>query len=349
MSAPRIGLIARCDNTGLGTQSWEFFNHIPCKALVIDFSAMASGSNRPILEPHFDRFPGQTQFKWGNVHNLRGDIPAHIIEDFLNDIDILFYIETPYDFNIFDICRRRGIKTILQLNYEFLDYPSSLPHPDLFAAPSMWNWDNISEPKIFLPVPVNTDVLPVLPPRRNHFIHVAGRPAENDRNGTKCLFKALQHVKSDITVSVKTQTPIHLPNVPGNVIATCYTGNLINYWDSYGYGGVLVMPRKYGGLCLPINEAIASGMPVITTDISPNNEWLPSTWLVEAKYVKSFQSKRMVDVYEVDPVVLATKIDRFCNPEFYEVNRNRAIEMRSGMAWSALKEKYYEVFKKLMG
>lgn len=345
----RIGLIARCDSTGLGTQSWEFFNHIPCKALVIDFSNMIPvGEHNTILRPHTSRFPGQKVIRWGTVHNLRGDIPTEIIEEFVHDIDILFCIETPYDYNIFDVCRRRGVKTILQLNYEFLDYPSNLPLPDLFAAPSMWNYDAIPEPKVFLPVPVNTERLTVKPPRANTFIHIAGRPAEQDRNGTRCLFSALRYVKSAITVIVKSQTLIHIPNLPANINIICEVGNKENYYDNYDQGGVLVLPRKYGGLCLPINEALSCGMPVITTAISPNNTWLPTEWLVSSHHMGAFQSKKVVEFYHVDQIELAAQIDAHCNQDVYEAARDKAIELRKSISWFMMREKYYEVFENLL-
>lgn len=39
----------------------------------------------------------------------------------------------------------------------------------------------------------------------------------------------------------------------------------------------MILPRKYAGLCLPMNEALMSGLPVIMTDIEPNNVILPKS------------------------------------------------------------------------
>lgn len=344
----RVGLIARCDSTGLGVQSREFFTHIPCKALVIDFSNMVEGdSHKEILRPHFEWYPGQTQLTWGSEHHLRGDIPTPVIEEFIKDIDILFCIETPYDYNIFDACRVRGVKTILQLNYEFLDYPSSLPAPDLFAAPSMWNYALVPEPKIFLPVPVNTKNF-TQQRAENTFVHIAGRPAEHDRNGTQCFLNSLQHVKNEIKVIIKGQRHVNIPHLPGNITIETEFGNKANYYENYSSGGVLVMPRKYGGLCLPMNEALASGMPVITTDISPNNLWLPDEWLVRSTHKQTFQCKRPVDIYEVDQLALARKIDEFCNRDYYNNAVDKACDLSNTISWEALREKYYEVLTPLL-
>src|SRR5581483_7515404 len=59
--------------------------------------------------------------------------------------------------------------------------------------------------------------------------------------------------------------------------------NIANYEDIYKKGSVLVLPRKYGGNCLPMNEALSAGMPVIMSNISPQADFLPDKWLVDAK------------------------------------------------------------------
>jgi glycosyltransferase involved in cell wall biosynthesis len=343
----RIGLIARCDHTGLGIQSKEFFDHIPCKAFVIDFSEMvSSGSFKKILNPNLDWYPNQTYFKWGKEHNLRGDIPTHIIEEFIKDIDVLFAMETPYDFNIFDMCRQRRIKTVLQLNYEFLDFPSRhLPAPDLFAAPSLWNYDNIPRVKTFLPVPVNTKHF--TPSRKlKTFVHIAGRPAAHDRNGTDLFLESLQYVENEITVIVKGQHPVNVPGIKPNINLITDIGSKENYYENYS-GGVLVMPRKYGGLCLPMNEAIAAGMPVIAPNISPNNDWLPEEWLVPASHYGGFNSKKRVEVYHTDVVALAKKIDQFSDEGFYNSACDRALEIREQISWENLLPKYEQTFSEL--
>ncbi len=343
----RIGLIARCDNTGLGIQSMEFFKHIPCKALVIDFSSMAEGSHKPILHPHPERFPMQKVFKWGTEHNLRGDIPMDVINDFLKDVDIVFAMETPYDYNIFNECKRRGIKTILQLNYEFLDFPNRhLPAPDLFAAPSMWNYDRIPDPKIYLPVPANTMAFQFIRKEKT-FVHISGRPAINVRNGTDTFFESLNYVKNDINVIVRAQTRIHIPPLKHNINLSIDISNKENYTDNYT-GGVLVMPRKYGGLCLVMNEAIAAGMPVIATDISPNNQWLPKEWLVESQSAGRFQSKMSVEVHTAIPQKLAEKIDQFCDNDYYDDQVMQACRLSDTISWETFVPVYYKTFRDLL-
>lgn len=340
----KIGLIARADNTGLGIQSKGFYDNIQCTALVVDMSPMGPGLQ--MLIPDLGRYPGQRVVKVNPPHHLMGWMPKNVINEFLDGLDVVFAMETPYDYSIFALCRARGIKTILQPNYEFLDFPSGLPTPDLFAAPSLWNFNNIPEPKIFLPVPVNTNHFTHNRAEKT-FVHVAGRPAVHDRNGTMTLIRCLEYVKSNITVIVRSQRPLRVnyamkPNI--NLIVD-HTDKK-NYFENYT-GGVLVMPRKFGGLCLPMNEALAAGMPVIATDIEPNNLWLPKEWLVPASKWGEFPSKKRVQVYDADLISLAEKIDEFCDPQVYNAAIEKTKTISEEISWNAMASTYKKVFESL--
>lgn len=345
----RIGAICRCDNTGLGIQSKEFFDNIPCKALVIDVSNI---SDR--MEQNHNWYPNMTVFKIEKVGGL-DKIPKDIILDFIKDIDVLITFESPYDYRIFEMCRERGIKTVLQLNYEFLEYPNkehNYPMPDLLAAPSPWHYSNIMQPKTYLPVPVNTDKIKPAAPAPRLFIHIIGNKAVHDRNGTDIFLQSLQHVKEKILVVVfsqfkmPSQTRAEL-KIPDNVDLVFTDRNAPNYYENYP-GGVLVMPRKFGGLCLPAQEAIAAGMPVIMTDVCPNNKWLPWEWLVPAEYITTFRCKKFVDVYHADPVKLAEKIDEFCDKDFYNAAVEKTRAIKHTISWDTLRPTYMEMFKKLV-
>lgn len=328
----RVGIIARCDKTGLGIQSKEFFDHIRCKALVIDISAI---NNTIPQRPNW--YPNQTIYRIQQM----GSIPKEVIADFISDIDVLMTFENPYDYWIYDICRAKGIKTILQLNYEFLEYPSALPRPDLFLSPSMWHYDDIPEPKMFLPVPVNTKLFSANRKPKT-FVHIEGRKAAHDRNGTQTFLNSLQYVKNEITVILKSQNQISIPALPSNIHLQYDFNNRENYWENYT-GGVMVMPRKYGGLSLIMNESMAAGMPIITTDISPNSNWLPRSWLVPASKTGEFRCKRQIEIFEADAVKLAAKIDEFCDESTYDAAVLKASQLAGKISWEKLTHIYTDV------
>lgn len=329
----RVGAILRQDFTGLGIQSKEFFDHVPCKALVIDSTKLNSSQQNP----HW--YPGQQTVKVDTWLKIKQEI----IDEFLRDIDILMTFETPYDFSIYDTCRKRGIQTVLQLNYEFLEYPSKHPLPDIFAAPSLWHYDEIPSPKMFLPVPVNTEhFIPQL--KEKTFVHISGRHAVHDRNGTYSFLNSLRYVMNYITVILTGQQFFTIPTLPSNIKIRSDFNNKENYWGNYT-GGVMVLPRKYGGLSLPAQEAIGCEMPVIMTDISPNNTWLPKEWLVPAYHSLSFKCKTNVDVYEADLRQLAAKIDEFCDKDFYYNAVEKAKKIKERISWARLLPTYKGLFK----
>lgn len=340
----RIGLIARADNSGLGIQTWELYRHLaPAKVLVIDVGHLHDTSAHCNKATHLDRYPGATV-----CHGWR---PSRAqLADFLTGLDVVLTCETPYNLALYALAREMGVRTALQLNYEFLEQ-GPLLGPDLLIAPSLWHWDDIATPhgsrKIHLPVPIATDRFgPRRPFQRaaEHFVHIVGRPAIHDRNGTIDLLRALRHVQSDITVSIRTQDSQFVPalgGIPGNVKIKIERRDVANYWDNYTTGDVLVMPRRFGGLCLPVNEALGAGMPVIMTDIEPNNLWLPPEWLVPAEYFGSFAAKSSIDIYRADPHALALKIDEMaCGP--FNEEQIRARNLATLLSWRNWQRAYVE-------
>lgn len=333
----KVGIFARCDDTGLGIQSREFFNHVKCKALVID------STNFKNLPQHFEWYPRQTVFK--PERTLM--IPENVIMDFVMGLDVLVTFETPYDYKVFDICRKYEVKTILQPNYEFLEYPSDKPLPDLFAAPSTWHFDNIPNPKVLLPVPVNTSLF-TFEPKFKTFVHVVGKPAVFDRNGTDLFLASLKYVKKPISVIVHSTHRLTIPQIPPYVNFYVDSRPKPNYWENFT-GGVLVMPRKYGGLSLTVNEALGAEMPVIMSNISPNKDWLPPEWLVNVRQKGSFMCKQKIDIWETDPQLLAYKIEEFCDERFYLTAVEKAMELKQQLSWDNLLPLYKKTFKNLTG
>lgn len=345
----RLGLIARCDSRGLGIQSHEAYRHLhPVKTLVV---------NCPSAKPlplHPERFPGAMV-----IDRIPTDEDC---KQFLAGLDVVLTFETPYNHNLFSIAREMGVKTVLQYNFEFLAHLQhpDWPQPDLFAAPSTWRFDDVPfANKALLPVPIATDRFTKHRDSVNsgirRFLHVVGRPAVADRNGTCDLLQALQYVTSEIVVTVKCQEPGYVSGLvpglttPDNVTLIVDSGDVLEYQDLYTGHDVLVMPRRFGGLCLPVNEALGAGMPVIMPCIEPNLDWLPYLWLVDDVDVKSsLMTKARIDVYETNPRALAYTIDEFStNHEFFADAREHALALADSLSWDALEPMYDKVFTEL--
>ncbi len=417
----RLGLIARADDTGLGVQTHEFYKHMDvAKTMVIDLSDFNQN------EQHFDRYPDATIVK--------GFPTPTDFSNFLKGLDIIFTCEIPYGYNLFEMAEFMGVKTVLQYNYEFLDYLQSpqLPKPSLFVAPTLWHYDEVAyDNKAVLPVPIATEhfnnredcicqeekktatttYLPTsgqygstgaktlvsaksvdkkqkdqkytTPSMRGQqsttlgsvaesassyqttcylhkvtadtFLHIVGKPAVHDRNGTSDLLKALQFVTVPIKVIIKCQQKAYVEflssgfAIPENVELVIDTKTEDNYWDNYKEGDVLVMPRRYGGLCLPVNEALGAGMPVIMPAIDPNDTWLNTDWLVPATKTGEFMARTTIDIFTTDAEALAKKITQFATDRsFYSRAKHLAYNYKHRQSWATLKPVYETVFDELI-
>lgn len=337
----RLGLIARADHRGLGRQTRAIFDQLhPNKTLVV---------NCPSAHPlplHLEYFPGATI-----VNRIPTDRDCR---DFLRDgVDVVYSAETFYNPNLPDIAREFGVKTLLHINREFLDLRD---RPDLWAAPSMWHFDEIPEPRMFLPVPIDLDAFPSRPPssKATRFLHVIGRPAIHDRNGTADLLDSLDYVRSPITVTITCQDPHYVSGllasrrIPRHITVDVRTGDAKCFTDLYKDQDVLVLPRRFAGLCLPANEALGAGMPVIMPDISPNNTWLPADWLTPADRRGEFRAKTWVDIYSADHRALAAKIDQFAeDAAFFAASQDTARRMAKELSWDEQRPVYRKLLSDL--
>ena len=341
---PRLGLLAYSTNTGLGIQTQEFAEHMrPDRILLVDLSKLNHA------EQHSERF---RDFE---CVTTRGFPTERDVEAFLAGLDVVFVCETPLNYNLFSRARRRGIKTILQPNHEFNDYyqRSNLPLPDLFALPSPWHFDDLPYAnKRLLPVPVATEKLrPHEGSNFRRFLHMAGRPAVHDRNGTLETIEAFKRVKcSDATLTVRVQgrgeeyrAAAEDPRIAID------TADIPNYWEAYQGFDCLVLPRKYGGLCLSMQEALGSGIPVIMTDTSPNSEVLPEKWLTQATKTGEFMTRAMIDIHTADVAALAAKLDELCGltAAEAEIHFSRARRFRDAWSWDAMKVEYRAVIAEI--
>jgi hypothetical protein len=102
----------------------------------------------------------------------------------------------------------------------------------------------------------------------------------------------LSYSKADYELVITSQTPLVF-NLKDERI-TVKNDNINNKEDLYDGFDAMVLPRRYAGLCLPMNEALISGLPVFMTNISPNNHILPEKWLVDSSIGGKFKTKLMV-------------------------------------------------------
>jgi glycosyltransferase involved in cell wall biosynthesis len=344
----RLGIIARSDNTGLGNQTRELVNMLnPDKILLIDSTPF----NKNIQHPEW--YEKYSCIKSSGFPSLQH------IKLFLKDIDVVLSCETFYDQNFIRYANKYNVKTILQYNYELFGHLSNpnLPLPTVLLSPSMWQIEHIkkmfgSKTKVIhLPPPTNEELFSKikennLSKSHNRILHIAGKKAAKDRNGTETVIDMLKHSKADYELVVRSQSEIET-NIKDSRLRV-EIGNPDNRESMYDGFDAMVLPRRYAGLCLPMNEALMSALPVFMTDISPNNFILPPEWLVKSDSIGTIRTKIRLELFEADPKALAKTIDNYVNVKDKTSYKEQAYNIGiSNFSPVILKEKYLELISQI--
>jgi glycosyltransferase involved in cell wall biosynthesis len=342
----RLGLLAYATDTGVGHLTRAVQRHLrPVRTMVV----VDARTSRPA---HPEWYPGEIV-----VHGRPDD---GSVDRFLDGLDAVFVCESPLNYRLFSRARERGVRTVLQFMYEFLDYlapqagAAELPLPDVLAAPSPWLVDelpdHLSDRVVHLPVPIDLDELPQREiVRARHFFHVAGRPARRDRNGTLDFIAAARLAalqRDDLTFTVSCQRPTPAIEAALRDGPVRLAGHLPDRRDLYREGDVLVLPRRYGGLCLPAQEAVGCGIPVLMTDVEPNRSWLPASWLVQARWQRErvFVWSVEVEACRVHVEALADRMLEIAGDD--ERARTMHAEARAiarSASWDVLRPRYEAV------
>jgi hypothetical protein len=287
-----IAAIARCDCTGLGTLSRAFHDRF--------------GFDRTVS---IGRHSGEQFHHWyGNNRPAPEGITPELAEWLLDGADAVMTFETWYGAEVPMLARKRGIRTVLVAMYECTPMGGvGLGLTDLVVCPHELCLREMqitpgcgTARKLLLPMPIDTVRIRY---RQRHrariFLHLAGRMTNGDRNNTRAVLEAWQFVKSDARLLVRTLDPLVadfvrsqagddervsvaptptrsvseanslplLAHASGSCGAPRHAGE--NYWDGWEEGDVLLYPHKWDGCSLPMHEALAAGMPVMTTRFWP--------------------------------------------------------------------------------
>lgn len=329
----RLGLIARCDNGGLGIESVEFARALsPARVLCV------CGA----YENHPERFPGA---QLTDLHPSEAEVDRFLDPE---AIDCVLTVETPYNWELFSMARRRRIRTVMKVNYEWLEMRG---RPDAYVLPNGWHFDDVPNPKHVAALPVDLERFAFVERRSARtFLHVAGHNAGYDRNGTAVLMQALKYVRSDVRVLVRSQLPVarfaaffNGSQAVGDPRVQFVGHDLAENEKLYEGGDVLVLPRRYGGQSLVMEEAAACGMPMILSDMEPQRSLFRggAARFVPLQDANRLRIKTEIEIGHPSPWELASAMDAMAaEPPEKLAARSRAaraaVEGRSWDAWRVI-------------
>lgn len=311
----RTVLLLRSDNRGLARQASDFFKWLrPSKSLHIRMSSSV-GSWTPLIEHAEAWYPGVRSADF-NGHS--GTVDEGAYRWLLTDVDVLLTAETAYDHRAWGWAREMGVKTVLVGNPEFLG-PDKREGADVLVLPSPWRLGTIPG-AIHVPQPVDREVFafsarPLGDPLR--FLHVVGNRATRDRAGTDIVLDCLRFLRHRVNLTIRCQGPLSAPQelllrglrrwqIPNIVRA-----DIEDPRELYADHDVLLAPRRYGGLSLPLNEAASCGLAILAGNREPESSILPAEALlpIVAGREATFQGGT-IRLEDVTPQGLAAAMDR---------------------------------------
>lgn len=311
-----FSMIGRADDGGLGVMTQEIARHLqPDRVLV---PRLEGGSaNRDGFD--VSRFTGDGGSSVREEAWDGGMFSDSSLRWVVDEVQAVYTAETCYDERLAHLCAERGVRLFIHAMPELFG-------PELRAAqelgarillPTSWERHRFNGDTRILPVPVARDRLPGTERRTiKTFLHPSA-PAMLDRNGTDLVREAIGHVKNACTLIVSG------PGAPKErtrvgVVDVVPLDHQRNYWQVYEDADALVLPRRYGGLSLPMQEAASCGFPIVTTRLSPQDEWVNDRTMVvcDDSRVRSATMKGgRFYVHDADPLRVANVMDALLTDE----------------------------------
>lgn len=309
----RVGTICYATEQGIGYLPKDFYDN----GVITDVMVFRHGSRHT----HLEWYPK------GTVELVQRPFNGPVVESWLRSIDVLLQFETPFDWAVLSLAKRFGVRTCIVPMYECT--PANVPFkPDRWLCPSRLDCQYFPGSP-YVPIPVRQEWS--LRSRARRFLHNGGNLGLREHKGTRQLLEAFKLVTKPVELTVRAQdtrglTRIVKETFGGDVRGDgCFvllrennaklivTLGAVHRADLFPPEyDAFVMAEKYNGLSLPLQEAFASGMLVMTSDRFPMNTWLPRWPLFPVKsYIKARVGGPYMEYDEavLDPADIAAKLD----------------------------------------
>jgi glycosyltransferase involved in cell wall biosynthesis len=219
------------------------------------------------------------------------DIPSEVLEKWIeeNDLDAIIFNEE-YDWRLIRACKNKGIKVLTYLDYYKDDWKSNMKLYDGALCSTKRTYNLIEkwckayyigwgiDTELFKPAPIEN--------KEYTFFHNAGWLGINYRKMTPAVILAFDAIsKTDKNLSLLVHSQVEMEKLPDSVAKIVRENPKIDFRVQtvgspglYHLGKIYVYPTKLEGLGLTVIEALSCGLPVITTDAPPMNEFVKDSY-----------------------------------------------------------------------
>lgn len=343
----RVGSIVYATDQGLGILAKQFYdNGLIDKVLV---------KSHPTRKCHHE---------WYKDGIFIGGLNESVLREFVKSIDIMLFFETPFWSKLVELCTECNVKTVMVPMYEWsLEKP--LYQFDTYLCPSLLDLHYM---KIYWKAKVMR--VPVDPTtwkqrhRALRFLHNAGNGSVLGRPGTHELIQSLRYIKSPIDITFRCQNQAYYNSLGYEAYKSRYlqdskvrvrweigTKDYNTLFDDYD---VFVAPEKFNGLSLPLQEARAAGLHIITTNRFPSNFWLkenttpdnPTSFInmLNEEEVRVGREYNKIKSAIVLPSEIAHMIDSIYDKDISAYSSSGK-EWAEANSWKALREEWYNAIR----
>ncbi|MBX9772503.1 MAG: glycosyltransferase [Candidatus Obscuribacterales bacterium] len=267
-------VVGHKDDSGLGRQMSDvqsvlnvgYYLAVPSERL---FDHPLTGSGERLLDPGFS----DDQVREA-LSGLQG---------------IIFPERHAWHNSLLKIAKELNVKTVCIPNWEwFRGTDVEWQLCDLFVCQSHFTMKVVAsygwKKLVYIPIAIDIGRFPgrLVEGKARLFVHNAGLVDQQDRKGTRDTILAFKKVKrEDIRLFVRMQKETDLPSLDSRI--EIQVGNLTDPAELYATGDVAVQPSKMEGNGFMVLEPLVTGMPVITTDYPPMNEYVTTKELLVRK------------------------------------------------------------------
>lgn len=315
-------VIARADQGGLASQTWEIARHVrPAKILVVDLGANGRGRAR------VERY----EALGADLTVCNGYPKKKHLDWLLDGIRALYTAEGTYGDDLPMLAAHARVRLVIHANPElwcerYRDASTEI------VLPTTWEADRVPGASV-MPMPVDRERLPWRQREHAKVLWHPAAPAMEDRNGTQIVRAALKYVTHPCRIIV-TGTGVSPHETKVGRATVEVRGDRENYWELYDEADVLLLPRRYGGLSLPCQEALSAGLPVVMLDTGPY-AGEPGVLTVPTSSARDVRMKGGIfPVYDADPEHLADEIvDLATHPQLVQRASRAANDTAEALSW----------------
>lgn len=337
----RLSVVGWAADSGVGRELIDATRHLPVTSAFILHNA-AKKSRLDLLRgvPFFASQPTNLDKQMGLFLDCHKP-------------DTILTWETPGDWSFPGIWRKRGIKWVHMVHWDW--FSGEAKHIEIWRgakllAPNQMCKGELSRlyqlDSVHLPVPVDTGRLVFRErPVAETFVSVYGYGGMQNRRSLQEVLEAWRLIPQPPKLVIRAQKPpeefaVKGASVPRSI--EVQLGNLPEPADLYATGDVALQPSRYEGVGVSLIEAQACGLPVIAVDAPPMNEVAPDLKVQVAKVAHVSLMGKTIPSYIPAASHLASVVSSIRGKDIKELSRRARERAETQFSWNVLKQRWVE-------